>query len=156
MFCGWGCRCGKCYGCNLTGWERWQQRFSDVVITRKPTANKREGDELKRVNPGDQLRKAEPPIDDKLMESDFPTLYDYLKSTTYEDGSNRLTATLLFFVDSGSLKCCFSDRDNGRQAFVTATDLMGVLIALETGLANNSLDWRSKRSTPANDVKVPW
>lgn len=111
---------------------------------------------MKKVNPGEQFRRTDPPIDDRLLKEDFPELYEHLTATTYDDGSQRLTSTLLMFVDQGALKCCINDRDNCRSAFVTATDIMGILLNLNTGLANNTLDWRGRSQRPSNGEKIPW
>lgn len=111
---------------------------------------------MKRVNPGDQYKKSDPPIDDRLLREDFPNLHEYLTSVRYDDGAVRATSTLLLFVDSGALKCCINDRDNNRSAFVTATDVMGIFLALENGLRDNTLDWRGRRQTQGGGDKVPW
>lgn len=156
MFCGWGCRCGSCDGCRTDGWFRWSKRFSDPRPHRQPITVVSNEESMKRVNPGDQFKRTDPPIDDKLLASDFPTLLEYLTAVRYDDGAVRQTSTLLLFIDAGALKCCINDRDNNRSAFVTATDIMGILFNLEDGLANNTLDWRGKRGPASGGEKIPW
>lgn len=78
-----------------------------------------------------------------------PALWEYLTMQTWEDGTPRETATVSIFVGSGGLQAALNDRDVGRVAFVTGTSLAGLLDALETGLQNESLDWRVSRSGPA-------
>lgn len=111
---------------------------------------------MKRVNPGEQLRRNDAPICDALLKEDFPNLYDHLTATTYDEGGNRLTSTVLVFVDNGVLKICLNDRDNCRSAFFTAVDLMGCLMAAERALADGTADWRRRNGSPSNRPDVPF
>ena len=79
------------------------------------------------------------------LEDLFPNLFSYLTQDTWEDGSTRVTSTVLFFVERGELKCCLSDRDAQRSAFITGSDFQGLLEAVESGLEEDTLDWRQKR-----------
>lgn len=91
-----------------------------------------------------------PPPGGKHSYSEFermwPNLLAFLMDETYEDGSRRTTGTLLFFFQDGQFKACLNDRDCARAAFLTAPGVHEACDALEEGLANESLDWRAKRS----------
>jgi len=111
---------------------------------------------VKKPLPGEQFKKTELPLDDAAFRDEFPNLYDHLFATTYEDGSGRMTSTMLIFSENGVLKLCLNDRDNGRSVFITATEFLSLFSVIETGLASNSLDWRSRRQSGDNGNKVPW
>jgi len=111
---------------------------------------------MKKPLPGDQFKRYEAPVSDALLMEDFPEFYEHLTATAYEDGGARVTSTLLIFVDNGVLKLCLNDRDNGRSAFFTATDLMSAIHAMESALRENTVDWRSKRQSGGDSMRVPW
>lgn len=79
------------------------------------------------------------------LEDLYPNLFSYLTQDAWEDGSTRVTSTILFFVERGELKCCISDRDAQRSAFLTGSDFQALLEAVEHGLEEDALDWRQKR-----------
>lgn len=74
----------------------------------------------------------------------FPTLVEYLTSDRYEDGSARLTSTLLVFAESGTWKACFADRDNDRNTFVSAGTPEGCLGVLEERLKSDTVEWKPR------------
>lgn len=100
---------------------------------------------LPRPQKKDKAREYVVPWKDAQFEKDYPNLSSYMKDVTYDDGSERTTATLLLFVHEGHLKCCLNDRDNERSAFATAFTIVGLFTALEDGLENDTLDWRNKK-----------
>jgi hypothetical protein len=61
--------------------------------------------------------------------------------------------TLLLFVEAGRLKGCLNDRDMARSVFVSAESLEGLLDAMETGLADETLEWRAKPAPQARGRK---
>lgn len=71
-----------------------------------------------------------------------PNLWEFLSTTTYEDGSERRLPTITLFVGPEGLQACLNDRDQGLAAFVTASTLEGLWAALEAGLSQDRLDWR--------------
>jgi len=77
----------------------------------------------------------------------WPNLLAFMQDETYEDGSRRTTGTLLFFFQDATFKACLNDRDCNRSAFLSASGIHEACDALEEGLANDSLDWRAKRSS---------
>lgn len=72
----------------------------------------------------------------------YAAVVEHLSATTYPDGSRRVGSTLMVFIDSGTVKACLNDRDQGLAAWVSSGSLTGVLEALERGLVSDSLDWR--------------
>jgi len=79
---------------------------------------------------------------DDAFRARFPTLYEYLTCSEWEDGSHRETATLLLFLDSGVLKACINDRAMGRNMFVAGSSLQGALAAAEEALRSENPGWR--------------
>jgi hypothetical protein len=73
----------------------------------------------------------------------YRVLWEFLSEAKYEDGTARVLPSVTLFVDETGLKACLNDRDQGQVAFVSAGTLEGLWEALERGLTNCSLDWRS-------------
>jgi len=112
---------------------------------------------MERPKLGELVGRREPPINDPETAKRYPTLYEYLTVTKYNDGSPRVTATLLLFVDDGALKGCLNDRDNNRSAFISAPSLLSLLEQLDIGLREDALDWKRKGSyNPKGGDKIPW
>jgi len=80
--------------------------------------------------------------------SKCPSVWAYLHSTVWEDGSPREPATLILLVDLGRWKVCLSDRANNRVAWLSADTLGGLLEGLEAGLVEDKLDWRRAKAPP--------
>jgi len=78
----------------------------------------------------------------------FPTLWEFLTLSTWPDGSRRDLGTILLFVDGSSLKACLKDKNGPRTCFLTGPDPDTLLLALEEGLAKDTLDWRPDKSQP--------
>jgi len=72
----------------------------------------------------------------------FPTLWEFLTLSVWPDGSRRELGTILLFVDGASLKACLKDKNGPRTCFLTAPDPDTLLLSVEEGLAQNTLDWR--------------
>jgi hypothetical protein len=72
----------------------------------------------------------------------FPTVWEYLTATTFDDGSARETATVSVFVEEGLVKVALNDRAERRSAYVTGSDLRAALKALEGILGAGEVDWR--------------
>lgn len=79
------------------------------------------------------------------MEAKWPNLTSFLFDTKYDDGSTRITGTLLLFVQDHTLKVCLNDRDAHRSTFLAVDGPLEALDALELGLLEDTLDWRQKR-----------
>lgn len=74
-----------------------------------------------------------------------PALVDWLGDPKGEKGSVRETGTLFFFASGTWLKCCLTDRETGYRAFLTAATWSEMLVAIEDGLVNGTLDWRPEK-----------
>jgi hypothetical protein len=78
----------------------------------------------------------------------FPTLWEWLSSEQYDDASARQTATMLVFVEDGSVKLCLNDRDSHRKAWVTGKTPEAAFASLEQALASDTADWRADKGGP--------
>lgn len=83
----------------------------------------------------------------------YPTLWEFLTRTKWENGDRRETGTLLVFVDLGLLKCCLSDRDSGEVAFLAGADFDALMATVESGLAHSSIEWRWAKGGPKKKQK---
>jgi len=86
-----------------------------------------------------------------LTESAFakncPAIWEYLTLDSGKDGVARATASLTFFVEERTLKCCVSDKEGGEVAFWSADSWEELLTAVESDLAAGQGDWRASRKT---------
>lgn len=80
----------------------------------------------------------------------FPTLLEFLVLSTWDDGSPRQPGTLLLFTDGSQWKACLKDKAGPRVSFVTGSDLDTLLLTVEEGLKEDSLDWRADRPQQQN------
>lgn len=72
-----------------------------------------------------------------------PGVREMLTETRFPDGSNRLTSTLLLFIEAGVVKVCLHDRDQGQTAWASGASVGDVLEALEAGLQGDTLQWKA-------------
>lgn len=77
---------------------------------------------------------------------DYPGLWEHLTAGQYPDKTPRETSTLTLFTEEGRVKCCLSDRDQGRVAFLSGLSVVGLLEALEAHLVAGTLDWRGQKA----------
>ena len=75
----------------------------------------------------------------------LPALFEYLTEGVWEDGTERETATLLFFLEDNMVKCCLNDRAEGRTLWASAISFPDALRRLEEQLAGGSPDWRQSK-----------
>lgn len=113
---------------------------------------------LHRPKPGEAFKKAGPVWLDPEFFDNYPTIAAHLGDTTWDDGTPRMTSTLLIYVDGGVLTGILNDRANNRSAFVNGESVFSMLVALEDALAAGTIEWRSKRHSPPQqgDTKIPW
>jgi len=83
----------------------------------------------------------------------YPTLWEFLSLTTFEDGSDRKLPTITLFLGPDGLQACLNDRDQGMAAFVTSVTLDGLWTALEEGLKGDKLDWRRSQQQYGKKTK---
>lgn len=76
---------------------------------------------------------------------ELPALAEFMVSVSYEGGSPRRLPTLLIFTEDRLWKACLNDRDATMVAFVTAATFDALLGAIDAGLQNDSLEWRTPR-----------
>lgn len=73
----------------------------------------------------------------------WPTLVEYLTTTTYPDGQPRVPSALVIVADSNGWRGCLSDKDNARSLWKTSDALEGLLLALEEAAASDDPSaWR--------------
>jgi len=97
------------------------------------------------------------PLQDSDFSRELPDLWDHLTSTQYSDTKEqRLTSTILIFVDGSSLKACLNDRDNSRSFFHTASTMEELLKGIDERLRDDTAEWKSKTSTQGTEKKIPW
>lgn len=77
---------------------------------------------------------------------DFPALLEFLGSTTWPDGSPRVTGTLILMVEEGRPKMCLSDRDQALVLFATVPSLSLALVSAEDHLRDPGADWRASKT----------
>lgn len=81
-----------------------------------------------------------------------PALWEFLTCTVWsEDGSPRVTGTVLLFADGSGLKAMLNDRDGSRVAFVLVTEGNGVVESLEAALLSNSTSWKASSPSKPKD-----
>jgi hypothetical protein len=78
------------------------------------------------------------------LEKKLAHLWEFLTATTYEDGSPRTLGTVNIFIDEGCVKGFINDRDANQSACVSSGGILGLLEAMNDGLAADSLQWRAK------------
>lgn len=83
-------------------------------------------------------------IDGEWLSRDWPTVWEFLSASSFEDGSSRVTGTILLFCQGSVMTACLNDRDGGVSAFVSAQSPTLLLNVCEAGLASGALDWRGK------------
>jgi len=81
---------------------------------------------------------------DDSFAKDYEMLFEMMTHTTWDDGTPRQTSSLTIFAEDGCWKACLSDRELGTVTFVTSKTVLGLLVALEDGLEECTLDWRQK------------
>jgi len=83
--------------------------------------------------------------DPSVLRDSFPALAAFMTETRWEDGSPREVGTLLFCAEDGRWKVWVNDKGNGVTAWLSAATWPDLLLALERGLAADSLEWRTPR-----------
>lgn len=86
-------------------------------------------------------------VDDSLFALEHPTLWEWLVTPCWEDGSSRLLPSLTIFVENATLKVCLNDKACQRVCFLTSTSIEGLLSEAESALLAGTLDWRASKTT---------
>lgn len=98
----------------------------------------------KKSNSTPGVGKVEP-WKDSGFEQQYPHLMAFLLLERHDDGSRRVPGTLLFFCEDGALKACLHDRESSRSVFITGATHGSLMLRLEEGLEEDSLEWRAKK-----------
>jgi len=85
------------------------------------------------------------PVTDVAFMRAMPALLEYLTLRSYDNGQPRQTACMTVFCEHGLFKICLNDRDAQQSAWASAETFQGALVALESGLVEESLQWRQAR-----------
>lgn len=83
--------------------------------------------------------------DDDSFASSFPALVEFMTLTEWDDKTKRKTGTVMLMVDAGVCKAWVHDKDAKRSTFLSSDTFWGLLEALERGLREDTLGWRSDR-----------
>lgn len=108
---------------------------------------------IRKVNPN--AAAATRAANDEQFRTTYPTLYDYITCTCYDDdpGQPRNTATLLVFGQDGCWKACLRDRAEQQCCWVAAPSFGDLLGVLERELADGKAVWRLDRLSGATEAK---
>lgn len=157
MFCGWGHRKGcVCVVCVSLQVKNPRFASSRKTIMKVNQEEKGIAEMLRKPKPGERTGPVEAVFNDADFKASYPHLTDHLVGTRYEDGSSRVTSTLLIFCDSSVLRVCLNDRDNNRSVFFTGETVEVALTAAENALAENSVEWRSRGQFNNPAMKTPF
>lgn len=111
---------------------------------------------LRKPLPGQTYGISDVPFEDEDFKARYPSLYEYLFTQKWTDGSVRQTSTLSVFTDGVSLKLVINDRDNNRSGFINAATWIECLELMEARLANDEMDWKSRSGTQSQNMKTPF
>lgn len=75
-----------------------------------------------------------------------PTLWEYLTADTYDDGSKRLTGSLVIFPQDGLLKGLLKDADTELVLWLSARNMEELFVAFEASLTSGRAEWRKDRN----------
>lgn len=157
MFCGWGhrrgCVCEVCLSLQQKS-PRFRNRGKTILeVNPKPLE---EEFMLRRPRPGERTGPQELVFNDTDFKATYPHLTDHLAGLKYDDGTPRVTSTLLVFCESGVLRVCVNDRDNQRSVFFTGETVEAALMAAESAIATNTAEWKTRGTYGGSQGKTPF
>jgi len=85
-------------------------------------------------------------LDDNDTKTLFPTLWDHLTQTTWDDGTPRETSSLLLFVQDGMLKAMLRDREAGQCLWTAGVSVATVMFQLDTALSDPNAEWKADKA----------
>jgi len=100
---------------------------------------------LKRVIASEASKQEELQGQALAWATTHPALHEYLTAEKYPDGGQRMTATLLVFVEGTEWKGCLRDRDTSRTLWASAGSLLDVIETLELILQSDDAQWRKDK-----------
>jgi len=83
----------------------------------------------------------------------YPTLWKFLTTLQWDDGSPRQPATVSIFMQAGRWTACLTEKNWDLILFATAERLEGLWEALDGRLADPAADWRVNRRGPGDKAK---
>jgi hypothetical protein len=72
----------------------------------------------------------------------FPALCEFLCLCQWDDGTPRLSSTLLLFVEGGRWSVCLNDREQSRSAWASGASEVEALSSLDSALQDGTANWR--------------
>lgn len=134
--------CPKCYAnarkrSNYPGHHGYREVRTDHEVENMK--------KLTRPTKSAPVKSAMPVFAKGPFATSYPTVAAYMAQDQWEDKTPRLTTTLLFFVDDGTLKLCVNDREGSRHAFLSGTTVEELLASLEEQLGDETIEWRVKK-----------
>lgn len=90
---------------------------------------------------------------DPTFAKEYPTLWQYLTQTTWEDGTPREPSSLLIFPQDGVFKCMVRDKAAGLCLWVACRQMSQLLDAVESALADPVAEWRHDRQGAGETAK---
>jgi hypothetical protein len=75
----------------------------------------------------------------------YPALAEFLTLTRWEDQSPRDTGTMLICWGEGRWRAWLNDRDSQANSWLSGDTLADLLLSVESGLREGTLEWRGVR-----------
>lgn len=128
-------------------------RWGDVVTSREVPPRWSESDTkrevvqmaLKRRAAASPEGAAAKILKDPQFAKLYPSLWDHLTQSAWDDGTKRETSSILIFASEGVLKAMLRDKDAGQCLWVASGTVAGLFAALEGGCTADDADWREDR-----------
>ena len=92
-------------------------------------------------------------IVDVKFQKAYPTVWDYVVQSKWDDGTPRETGSIMIFVQDGCFKGMLRDKDAGCVLWVAAPSIFGVLEAMEAAVSSPTADWRMDRQAGGGKAK---
>ena len=83
----------------------------------------------------------------------YPTLWKFLTTLQWDDGSPRQPSTVSIFMQGGRWTACLTEKNWDLILFATADRVEGLWEALDGRLADPAADWRVNRRGPGDKAK---
>lgn len=103
---------------------------------------------IDQVKAAGKAVKGEIALQDGDFSREYPATFEFVSETKNSDGTQRQTATLLFFAEAGCWKVCLGDRESGLSLWAAGETFIECLECLEALLTSGNPQWRqgTKRS----------
>jgi len=115
---------------------RWRVEQLCMALSRPMGPGDRNGSLLSAASPGQLL-------------TPFSELWEFLSKEQYADGQKRVTGTISLKCTSSGISVTLTDPTSGTYCCQSAPSLDDAFLALEVGLKEGNLPWRSSTFTRA-------